>query len=103
MVLVLERVQLQSDCLRAVKLVNTSEVANSPYSLVRAITMLLAQAWVVGIIWIFRDSNYSADFLVKSTLSSPTRPTILDLPPHDLTRLLSVDMDGVIVTSNPRV
>ncbi|KAK8569200.1 hypothetical protein V6N12_007732 [Hibiscus sabdariffa] len=87
--------QLQSDCLQVVNQVNAPDASICQHSLVRA-TMLLSQAWATDIIWIPRDANKPVDFLAKMALGASHNPTILDVPPPGIERLISLDMEAAI-------
>ncbi|KAK9001005.1 hypothetical protein V6N11_082799 [Hibiscus sabdariffa] len=84
-------VQIQSDCVEAVKLINIDNACISPISLVRAITALRHKAWATEITWIPRTSNLSVDMLAKSVDPNSTDFHELAEPPAALMHLLSMD------------
>ncbi|KAK9035155.1 hypothetical protein V6N11_077204 [Hibiscus sabdariffa] len=60
-----EYVQIQSDCLQAISLINDPEAHTSSISLVCAIVSLCRRAWVTSFLWIPHATNGGANLLVK--------------------------------------
>ncbi|KAL4352116.1 hypothetical protein GQ457_06G039600 [Hibiscus cannabinus] len=86
-----EYVQVQSDCLEAVRLLQDHNLENNNLSLVRAIDSYRHKCWVTELIWIPRVANKPADSLAKFVDSLHPTISILEELPDFLLPLLAAD------------
>ncbi|KAE8678107.1 Bidirectional sugar transporter SWEET2a [Hibiscus syriacus] len=89
-----EFVQVQSDCSRAISMLNAVVPLRSSSPLDRAIIMLQQRAWAVEFVWIPREANSTTDALAKTTPQSSFELTHHKSPPALLHDLLHRDRDG---------
>ncbi|KAK9043442.1 hypothetical protein V6N11_071786 [Hibiscus sabdariffa] len=86
-----EYVQVQSDYLEAVRLLQDHNLVGNNLSLVRAIDSYRNKCWATELIWIPRVANKPADSLAKFVDSLHPAISILEEPPDFLMPLLAAD------------
>ncbi|KAK8511943.1 hypothetical protein V6N12_074632 [Hibiscus sabdariffa] len=86
-----EYVQVQSNWLEVVKLLQDHNLVGNSLSLVREIDYYRNKCWVTEFIWIPRAANKPADSLAKCTDSLHPAISILEEPPDFLLPLLAED------------
>ncbi|KAE8732268.1 hypothetical protein F3Y22_tig00002237pilonHSYRG01270 [Hibiscus syriacus] len=84
--------QIHSDSLQAIKLLNEANLDRDLFSLVRVISSLCCRSWYTEFLWVPHEGNMSANGMVKlpivqneELLSFPTAPaTIVSLLERDI-------------------
>ncbi|KAK9012545.1 hypothetical protein V6N11_040590 [Hibiscus sabdariffa] len=80
----LERLQCQTDCVEAFKLITSSRAHSCNITLVRAIFRLISRAWVVDFCLIRQDVNSVTDSLAKiHSPSNASTSTFANTPPEN--------------------
>ncbi|KAE8728983.1 hypothetical protein F3Y22_tig00004035pilonHSYRG00077 [Hibiscus syriacus] len=90
-----ELLQIQTDSLEAVHLLDKSDATSSSMSLVRSIDKLRRRAWVTNLLWIPRRNNSLADAIAKATDINNASITVFDEPPSEFLDFLDSDKPGL--------
>ncbi|KAK8670821.1 hypothetical protein V6N13_037436 [Hibiscus sabdariffa] len=87
-----QKVQIHSDCLKAVTTVQDDAAGSNSNPLVRAIVKLRRGNWDTEVEWIPRESNRPADKLTKQADEAQHKLLMLETPPENLLSLLENDI-----------
>ncbi|KAL4271599.1 hypothetical protein GQ457_13G012510 [Hibiscus cannabinus] len=86
------RVELESDCLEAVRVINTKSVMIGGSVLAESIKRLLSKNWRVEVRYISREKNRIVDLLAKRGRNMQLVPLRFVTPPVDLERLVEEEV-----------
>ena len=91
----MENIQVESDCLDALKLIDHGCPSNHPaFQMFRGIIGLSSEGWEIGFSHIYRENNEVADFLAQAALYYNWSSPRLWEPPDACQRLLRNDLNS---------
>ncbi|KAL4361102.1 hypothetical protein GQ457_04G028240 [Hibiscus cannabinus] len=90
--MVYERLQCQTDCAKALKLITSSSAHTSPLHLVCNISRLATKPWMLEFRLIRREANTPVDAIAKASCDHFGYVRIINDPPTSVLDILYIDL-----------